>query len=109
MTPLQTFFRRMPPVILGTLSGYYSLGFAYEIGLMHQIDLLAIPLLRSLAGRMAIGALMPLVQWYSAYVVQIGTGLTVGFLYLALEWTACRIYFKIYPPKNPPDVIQSPS
>lgn len=62
-------------------AGFYSLGIAYEKGLMAAIDRIAIQLLRYHVGYMGLGAIMPTFQWYSAWGVRLSAALLAGLAY----------------------------
>jgi hypothetical protein len=74
-----------PRAIVVGLAGYYSLGVAYETGIMATIDRWAIRILRPSMGYMGIAAFMPTFQWYSAWSVRIVTAIGAGFLYDLIE------------------------
>lgn len=56
-----------PRVIVAAIAGYYSLGIAYEMGIMAAIDQVAISVLKDSVGYAGLGAVMPTFQWYSAW------------------------------------------
>jgi hypothetical protein len=60
-----------PPLIVGGFAGYYSLGFAYEKGVMAEIDRIAIRILRHKVGYVGLGVVMPTFQWYTAWGVRV--------------------------------------
>jgi hypothetical protein len=96
-----------PRVIVAGFAGYYSLGYAYEMGFMHQIDLLAIAVIkRQAGGRVAIGALMPIFQPYAAWGVRLVAAGVASLTYSLVEYTVLRIYLAIYPKSG--DVLPSP-
>jgi len=70
-----------PRAIVVTIGGYYGLGIAYELGLMALIDQVAIQAIKHVVGYAGIGALMPTVQWYSAWGARIAIGLGAGVIY----------------------------
>lgn len=74
-----------PRVIAASLGGYYGLGIAYATGLMALIDRVAISTIQHFLGYAGIGALMPTVQWYSAWAARFVIGFTVGLIYDVLE------------------------
>ncbi len=87
------FIKWTPRVIAVGIGGYYGLGIAYELGIMALIDKVAIQIIGHFFGYAGIGALMPTVQWYSAWGVRIVIGLGAGFLYdLAEKCTCCFLY-----------------
>jgi len=63
------------------LVGYAALGYAYELGLMAEIDKIAIPIIKSYVGYMGLGAAMPVFQWYAAWAVRISAALTAEALF----------------------------
>lgn len=74
-----------PRTIVACLSGYYSLGVAYEMGIMAAIDRIAIRILRHSLGYMGMAAMMPTFQWYSAWAVRISAAIAAGFIYDLIE------------------------
>lgn len=79
-----------PRAIAVAIGGYYGLGIAYELGLMAAIDQIAIQVIKNLMGYAGVGAMMPTVQWYSAWAVRIVMGIAAGILYdLAEKATIC--------------------
>ena len=70
-----------PRVCIAAVGGYYSLGVAYEYGIMAAIDKLAIRFLKHWVGSTGIGALMPTAQWYAAWGVRGIAALGAGKLY----------------------------
>jgi len=69
-----------PRIAVTALAGYYILGYAYVYGWMAMIDQFAIRFMRDQhMGYMAIGALMPTIQWYAAWGVRITAG-TLAYL-----------------------------
>lgn len=72
-----------PQIIICGLAGYYSLGWAYKVGLMAAIDRIVIPILIDYfnVGYIALGALMPTIQWYSAWTVRITAALIADAIY----------------------------
>lgn len=96
-----------PRAIAVAIGGYYGLGVAYEWGIMAQVDQVAIKIIKHFAGYAGIGALMPTVQWYSAWGVRIVMGLSLGLLYDIAERNAkfCYQIFKsITSPEETPHV-----
>jgi hypothetical protein len=85
-------FRWTPRTIVAGLGGYYSLGIAYEHGIMAFIDRLAIAVLRKNMGYVAIGAFMPTLQWYSAWAVRLTAAIMTGLLYDLTERVAIAAY-----------------
>ena len=85
-----------PRAIAIAVGGYYGLGIAYEMGLMALIDQVAIRVIKHFVGYAGIGALMPTVQWYSAWAARIAIGLVTGLLYDLTERTvkACWTMIK---------------
>lgn len=84
-----------PRAIAAAVGGYYGLGIAHELGLMAMIDQIAIQVIKHFFSYAGIGALMPTVQWYSAWAVRIVIGLATGFLYDLAEKCAKYCYFRI--------------
>lgn len=74
-----------PRVIVAVIAGYYSLGIAYDTGLMAEIDKIAIQILKHWVGYAGIGALMPTFQWYSALAVRMVAATVAGLLYDLIE------------------------
>jgi hypothetical protein len=70
-----------PRAIAVAVGGYYGLGIAYDLGLMALIDQVAIEAIKHVLGYAGIGALMPTVQWYSAWAARILFGILAGVLY----------------------------
>src|SRR6202030_3659505 len=70
-----------PRTIIAGFAGYYSLGVAYERGIMAAIDRIAIRILYHFVGYAGIGALMPTIQWYAAWGVRIAAAFTTTLLY----------------------------
>lgn len=88
-----------PRAIAVVVGGYYGLGIAYELGLMTLIDQVAIQVIKHFFGYAGIGALMPTVQWYSAWAARIVIGLTTGLLYDLAERCA-KSCLETRPQKN---------
>jgi hypothetical protein len=74
-----------PRAIAVAIGGYYGLGIAYEMGLMALVDQVAIQVIKHFMGYAGIGALMPTVQWYSAWGARIVFGVVSGVLYDLIE------------------------
>lgn len=87
-----------PRAIVAGVAGYYSLGIAYEKGIMAAIDRAAIYILRRTVGYAGIGALMPTFQWYSAWAVRVVAALSAGIVYDLAERAACAAYAALRPP-----------
>lgn len=94
-----------PRVVVGFVAGWYSLGFAYELGVMHKIDLLAMAIFKHFFGRAGIGAFLPVFQPYSAYGVRCIAALMGTVLYDRTEKLVCYVYRKIRHHENPPKVV----
>jgi len=93
---IKTFLIKWTPrAIAVTLGGYYGLGVAYEMGLMALIDQLAIPIIKHFLGYAGVGALMPTVQWYSAWGARIAIGIATGVLYDLLEKSVVYCYLRV--------------
>jgi len=88
-----------PRIIVVTLASYYSLGIAYEIGIMASIDKVAISMLKKSVGYAGIGTFMPTFQFYSAYAVRIIAAFIAERLYNLIEkiclfvFDRCRMRF----------------
>lgn len=91
-----------PRVAVGVIAGYYSLGVAYDIGLMAMIDKVTIYVLKSTAGYIGVGAIMPTVQWYSAWAVRTIAALGGGLLYDIGERAICAVYARWNKPQSVP-------
>ncbi len=92
-TPVTDFFVKWTPrAIVMLTAGYYGLGIAYELGLMAAIDQVAMQILKHLFGYVGIGAMMPTVQWYSAWGVRIALAIAAGLLYDLAERLAQYVY-----------------
>lgn len=63
-------------IIVVSLAGYYSLGVAYQTGLMAKIDQYAIKIFLHFFGYAGLGAFMPTFQWYSAWGVRFAAAFT---------------------------------
>lgn len=70
-----------PRAIAVAIGGYYGLGIAYDMGLMALIDQVAIQAIKHVLGYAGIGAMMPTVQWYSAWGGHIAFGIVTGVMY----------------------------
>lgn len=79
--------RLTPRIIVAGAVGYYVLGYAYMNGYMADIDKFAMLVMSKYLsmGYMAIGALMPTVQWYAAWGVRVSCGLAAGLAYDVME------------------------
>lgn len=64
------FWRWTPQVLFACCVGYWSVGIAYELGIMASLDKVAIYFLKQHVGTIGVGALMPQFQWYSAWAVR---------------------------------------
>ncbi|MGB7978146.1 MAG: hypothetical protein WCF19_03170 [Chlamydiales bacterium] len=83
---LRSFLKQWTPRLIAVaIGGYYGLGVAYDLGLMALIDKVAICVIKHYFGYGGIGALMPTVQWYSAWAARFAIGLTAGVLYDLIE------------------------
>ncbi|WP_068470987.1 hypothetical protein [Candidatus Protochlamydia phocaeensis] len=94
-----------PRAVVAGVAGLYSLGFAYDIGLMAAIDRIAIRILRYFVGYIGVGAAMPTVQWYSAWAVRLSAALLAGIIYDLCERIiryAIRHFFPVTPPSPIP-------
>ena len=99
------FIKWTPRAIAVAVGGYYGLGIAYELGLMALIDKIAIQIIGHFLGYAGIGALMPTVQWYSAWGVRIGIGLGAGLLYDLAERSAHCFYLWFTSPEQGPEIV----
>jgi hypothetical protein len=70
-----------PRLLVVAFAGYYGLGFAYEMGIMAEIDKIAIPIIKSWVGYAGLGAAMPTFQWYSAWGVRMAIAACAGIVY----------------------------
>ncbi len=70
-----------PRLLVATLTGYYSLGIAYEYGIMASIDKVAIRVLKNWVGYAGLGAAMPTFQWYAAWAVRMSAAASAGIGY----------------------------
>ena len=77
--------RLAPRLIVLGFAGYYSLGVAYEKGIMAAIDRVAIRILRHYVGYAGLGAIMPTFQWYAAWSVRALAAIGAGILYDLIE------------------------
>jgi hypothetical protein len=93
-------FRWTPRAGVAFYAGYYSLGFAYEKGVMAAIDRIAIPILLRAFGYAGIGAFMPTFQWYSALSVRLVAALAAGILYDLAERIVLFVWRLCFPLKN---------
>lgn len=85
-----------PRMIVVGLAGYYSLGFAYDQGIMAAIDRQAIRILRHSMGYVGVGAFMPTFQWYSAWGVRITAAMGAALIYDLVE-KITRSIFALFP------------
>ncbi len=96
--------RLTPRLVLPLLAGYYILGYAYVNGWMAAIDQIAMKVMRdNHMGYMAIGALMPTVQWYAAWAVRVTAATLALVVYdLAERVTicACKLFANLYKKMN---------
>lgn len=103
-----TFILRWPPrVIVMSAAGFYSLGYAYEIGLMARIDREAIKILIPRVGYIGLGASMPVVQKYSAWTIRALSALLAGIVYDVSERFFCFAWKKYH--KNKAEKIKKTS
>lgn len=74
--------RLTPRLVIGGLAGYYILGYAYMNGWMAAIDQFVMQLMRDHGmGYIAIGALMPQVQWWASRGVQVSGAFIAALAY----------------------------
>ena len=79
---MKKFLLKWTPRALAALAGgFYSLGLAYDLGLMIEIDRLAIKLIRPWLGHIGIGLFMPTFHWYAAWGVRCLAALLTGLIY----------------------------
>ncbi len=99
-----------PRAIVAGVAGYYSLGFAYDKGIMAAIDRLAISIFRHTVGYTGIGAFMPAFQWYSAWGVRMTAALGAGVLYDVIERVvrSASTSFTTSNPQEKPSLIPAP-
>ncbi len=97
-----------PRTCVAGAAGFYSLGIAYEKGLMAAIDRIAIQVLRHHVGYMGLGAIMPTFQWYSAWGVRLTAALLAGLAYDVTERIALYIIRNFIAPNNPPPFTPLP-
>jgi hypothetical protein len=89
-------FTLTPRLIVAAIAGYYSLGVAYEMGMMASIDRVAIIVLKDLVGYAGIGAAMPTFQWYSAWAVRVVAAAGAGLLYDIFERSTICVYHRLH-------------
>ncbi len=87
--------------------GYYSLGWAYQVGLMARIDQIAIRILLPQVGYIGLGAMMPTVQWYSAWSVRAVVVVSITFIYGQCEKVSIAAY-RYFQSKNAPIAAPDP-
>lgn len=90
-----------PRIIVASAAGYFSLGVAYKIGAMAHIDRIVIRILFPQVGYMGLGALMPTVQWYSAWSVRFVVGTAAALIYDLCERITLFVYRYFVPKENP--------
>lgn len=86
-----------PRLVVAGFAGYYSLGLAYEYGIMAAVDRLAISLFKHFVGTAGIGAAMPSFQWYASWGVRITAIAGAEILYDLGEKAINYLYDKIRP------------
>lgn len=92
--PILFIFKWPPRLIVMSAAGFYSLGYAYEIGLMARIDREAIKILIPRVGYIGLGASMPVVQKYSAWTVRALSAVAAGIVYDITERIFCFVWKK---------------
>lgn len=97
-----------PRTFVGALAGYYSLGIAYEKGVMAAIDRVAIRVLKNSVGYAGIGKFMPSVQWYAAWGVRITATLGATILYDLTERIVYAVARFIFSKKQSNLPLKSP-
>lgn len=103
-------FKLTPRLIVSTVAGYYCLGYAYEKGVMAQIDKIAMPIMISYLGRGGMAAFMPTFQKYSAWGVRIVSALAAALIYDLCErilTAAWRAIIHCIFPRPPADPLMS--
>jgi len=96
-----------PRVLVAGFVGYYSLGIAYDLGVMAAIDKVAIRILKNWVGYAGVGAAMPTVQWYTAWAVRVTSAGAAGILYDLGEKVVLAFMKKIKTKKEPPHQKQA--
>lgn len=94
-----------PRLIFAAVAGYYSLGIAYDVGLMAAVDRVAIDILKNIVGYAGIGAVMPTFQWYAAWGVRV-TAAAGGAAIWDLSFRTGRFFYHkvrdcFFPPVMP--------
>jgi hypothetical protein len=101
-----------PRILIAGIIGYYSLGIAYDWGIMAAIDRVAISILRDTVGYVGIGVFMPTIQWYAAWSVQVISAACAGLLYDLVERLTVFILSRLHnrccasETSSPPDAAQ---
>ena len=98
-----------PRVLVAAFAGYYSLGVAYDMGIMASIDSIAIPILRDSVGYAGLGAAMPSFQWYSAWAVRTVAAAGAGLVYDLVERLVVYVYHVVQDRFFPPTSTSSSS
>lgn len=94
-----------PRLVVGGLAGFYSLGVAYDVGIMAAIDRVAIKILKHHVGYMGLGAMMPTVQWYAAWGVRMTAAIGAALLYDFLE-RIVKVVLAYFRPPEPEKPLQ---
>lgn len=93
-----------PRIIFVGIGGYYSLGVAYQFGIMAAIDKVAIKVLKHWVGYAGIGAVMPTFQSRAAWVVRGVSAAGAGLIYDSTErivkYGVRKIYCKPIKPQG---------
>ncbi len=101
MPDFQTVKTWAPRLLFATVCGHYCLGWAYEVGLMHQIDLIAMGIFKHFVGRTGLSVFMPRFQAYSPQVFQSVASMMGALLFTGVEKTCSFVYQKMAPPQKP--------
>lgn len=101
--------RLTPRIAVAALAGFYVLGYAYANGWMMAIDQIAINIMRNHLemGYIAIGAIMPTVQWYMAWGVRAVAALAAGLYYDLME-RVLIISVSFFTPDNSYEKLTTP-
>lgn len=97
-----------PRFIVAGLSGFYSLGLAYDLGIMAAIDRIAIRVLRHYVGFTGLGAIMPIFQWYAAWGIRAIAAITATLFYDLIERIVYLVYARFHPIDNSDSLQEAP-
>ena len=67
-SPFQFMTKWTPKAIAVAVGRYYSLGIAYDFGLMALIDKISIEVIKHFARYVGLSAFMPTIQWHELYL-----------------------------------------